>query len=293
VIADHLAAVPGRKILIWVSAGFPLNIDSSGVDRAMRSEGDYATQIARAIQKLNNADVAVYPIDARGLTASPSAYDTIWTMKEFALRTGGLAWYSRNDLDVGIRNDLDDIRFSYTIGFSPPEEAKYGSHKVRVKVRRPGVTLRYREGYYLDEPGSSQVQDQRAEVVRAMFSPVDSTVLPITVRAARKEDNLNLLMSIDAGKLDLAFEADRWQGKLEFQACFKAADGRRIGSITSQVVEINMRPQTHDAALRNGLAFHITLQIPPDATVLKQLAWDVRSGKIGTLSIPLKMVTAN
>ncbi len=84
--------------------------------------------MSRSIQKLNNADVAVYPVDARGLIVSSSAYDTIWTMKEFASRTGGLAWYSRNDLDAGVRNALDDIRFSYTIGFSPPEEAKYGSH---------------------------------------------------------------------------------------------------------------------------------------------------------------------
>ena len=293
VIADHLATVPGRKILIWVSAGFPLNIDSSDVDVGIRSQGDYATQIGRTIQKLNNADVAVYPVDARGLTLGSSAYDTIWTMKEFASRTGGLAWYNRNDLDVGVRNALDDVRFSYTIGFSPPEEAKYGSHKVRVKVRRAGVTLRYRDGYYLDEPGNSQVQDQRAEVVRAMLSPVDSTAIPITVRAARKQDILMSQMSLDAGGLDLVLEADRWQGKLELQACFEAAAGRRIGSIITQVVEINMRPQTHDAALRNGLAFRVALPIPPDAAALKLLVWDVRSGKIGTLSIPLKMMMSN
>jgi VWFA-related protein len=293
VIADHLATVPGRKILIWVSAGFPLNLDSSGVDAGRRSEGDYAAQIGRTIQKLNNADVAVYPVDARGLTLGSSAYDTIWTMKAFASRTGGIAWYNRNDLDVGVRNALDDIRFSYTIGFSPPEEAKYGSHKVRIKVRRPGVTLRYREGYYLDEPGSSQLQDQKAEVARAMLSPVDSTAVPIKVKVARKQDTLDLVMSLDAGQMDFALEAGRWQGKLEIQSCFEAADGRRIGSTTSQLVDIKMRPQTHDAVLRTGLVFHITLQIPPDAAVLKQLACDVRSGKIGTLSIPLKMVMSN
>jgi VWFA-related protein len=293
IIADHLTTVPGRKILIWVSAGFPLNIDSSGADSATRSQGDYAAQISRTIQKLNNANVAVYPVDARGLIVSSSAYHTIWTMKEFAARTGGLAWYNRNDLDAGVRNALDDIRFSYTIGFSPPEEAKYGSHKLRVKVRRAGVTLRYRDGYYLDEPGNSQVQDQRAEVARAMLSPVDSTAIPITVRAARNQDHLMSQMSLDAGSLDLALESGGWQGKLEFQACFQAPDGRRVGSVTTQVVEINMRPQTHDAALRNGLTFRVALPIPPDATALKLLVWDVRSGKIGTLSIPLKTIMQN
>jgi len=292
-IAAHLASVPGRKTLIWVSAGFPLKVLWSVADGAVPNERDYNAEIGRTIQKLNDADVAVYPIDARGLTASASAYDTIWTMKEFALRTGGLAWYNHNDLDVGMRNALDDIRFSYTIGFLPPEEASNGFHNVRVNVRRPGVSLHYREGYYLDEPSNSHPQDQRTEVVRAMASPVDSTAVPITVRAARNRDTLMLQISLDAGSLNFVREADRWQGKLEIQARFEAADGGQIGSITSKVVEFNMLPQTYGAALRNGLPFHIYLQIPPDATALKELVWDVRSGKIGTLSIPLKMVTEN
>lgn len=292
-IADHLATVPGRKILIWVSAGFPLSIDSRVVDGAAPGERAYSAEIGRAIQKLNDADVAVYPIDARGLTASPNAVITIWTMREFAQRTGGLAWYNRNDLDLGMRNALDDVRFSYTIGFSPPEEASHGFHKVRVKVRRPGVNLRYRDGYYLDEPGDPHLQDQRTEVVQAMLSPVDSTAIPVTVRAARKRDTLALLVSLDAGSLDIAWEGGRWQGKLEMQVRFTAADGSQIGSVTSQVAELDMRQQTYDAVLRNGLVFHINLQIPPTATAVKQLVWDVRSGKIGTLSIPLKMVTGN
>ena len=292
-IAAHLASVPGRKTLIWVSAGFPLNVFWNAVDGTVPNDRDYNAEIGRTIQKLNNADVAVYPIDARGLTASLNAYDTIWTMKEFAVRTGGLAWYNSNDLDLGMRNALDDIRFSYTIGFPPPEEASHGFHKVRVKVRRPGVSLHYRDGYYLDESGSSHLQDQKTQFVRAMDSPVDSTAVPITVRAARNRDTLVLQMPLDAGSLDFVREADRWQGKLEIQARFEAGDGRQIGSITSKVVELNMRPRTYDTALRDGLAFRITLQIPPHATALKQLVCDGRSGKIGTLSIPLKMVTGH
>ena len=214
-------------------------------------------------------------------------------MTEFAERTGGLAWYDRNDLDLGMRNALDDIRFSYTIGFSPPEDASHGFHKVQVKVRRPSVSLRYREGYYLDETGDSHPRDQRTEVVQAMLSPVDSTTVPVTVRAVRKGDTLALLVSLDAGSLEVTCEGGRWQGKLEMQVRFTGTDGRQVGSVTSQVVELAMRQQTYDGVLRNGLVFHINLQIPPTATTLKQLVWDVRSGKIGTLSIPLKMVTEN
>jgi len=292
-IAAHLTNVPGQKTLIWVSAGFPLTVLQSISDGALHDERNYNDKIEPVLQQLNNADVAVYPIDARGLTASPSAYDTIWTMKELAARTGGVAWYNRNDLDFGMRKDLDDIRFSYTLGFLPPAEAKPGFHRVQVKLRRIGVSLRYRDGYYLGELNNSSLEDRRTALARAMDSPVDSAAVPITVRAARSGDALRLHISLDAGKLSLHWEAGIWQGKLEIQELFSDAGGRWMGSAASNVVEIRMLPRTYDAALRDGLPFRITLPIPSHATTLKLLVSDVGSGKVGTLSIPLRQVTEN
>ena len=227
------------------------------------------------------------------MTATPSAAFAIDTLKEFASRTGGLAWYNRNDMDVGMRTALDDVRFTYTIGFYPPEDATHRFHKVRLQVRQHDVWLRYRDGYYLDNPGESYPQNREAEVAPALLSPVDSTAISITIKADRKRDALMLRISLDARALDFVRENDRWHGKLEMGARFATADGKQIGSAISQTAECNMRPQTYDAVLRNGLVFQIPLQIPPNATVLKQWVRDVRSGKIGTLSIPLKMVTGN
>jgi VWFA-related protein len=290
-IAAHLASVPGRKTLIWVSAGFPLNVRWSGADGAAPHERDYTAEVRRIIQKLNNADVAVYPIDSRGLTASPTGYDSIWTMDRIASRTGGLAWYERNDLDVGMRTALDDIRFTYTIGFYPPADATHTFHKVRLQVRRHDVMLRYREGYYLDRPGEPYPQNKETEVTQALLSPVDSTAIPITIAATRKRDAVTLRLSVDAGGLDFVRENDRWHAKLELGVRFAAPDGNQVGSLVSQTAEFNMRPQAYEDALRNGLVLEIPLQILPNATVLKQWVRDVSSGKIGTLSIPLKMVT--
>ncbi len=229
-IADHLAGVPGRKILIWVSAGFPSNIDSSVVAGAGPGERTYNSEIGRVIEKLNNADVAVYPIDARGLTATPSAAFAIDTMKEFASRTGGLAWYNRNDMDVGMRTALDDVRFTYTIGFYPPEDATHRFHKVRLQVRQHDVRLRYRDGYYLDNPGESYPQNREAEVAPALLSPVDSTAISITIRADRKRDALMLRISLDARALDFVRENDRWHGKLEMGAGSAVVESRKLKS---------------------------------------------------------------
>src|SRR5713226_8308411 len=68
-IANHVARLPGRKNLIWVSGGFPFYIGFDGdvpasPTQETRMFSDYVERAARA---LNNANLAIYPVDARGL----------------------------------------------------------------------------------------------------------------------------------------------------------------------------------------------------------------------------------
>jgi VWFA-related protein len=135
VIADHLAHVPGRKSLVWLSAGFPMAV--GGID--------FVPRVEIALGRLNKADVAVYTVNACGLSTSCRSY--VGPMHELAERTGATAFDARNDLDEGMRLCLEDMRISYTLGFNVPEGAAPGLHEIRVRVNRPGVKLRYRESY--------------------------------------------------------------------------------------------------------------------------------------------------
>lgn len=132
-IADHMLHVPGRKALLWVTTGIPMVIGGSY----------YAAFIESAFGKLNKADTAIYTIDARGLSMTPPS-DSLF---EFADRTGGKIFYSRNDLDECMRVALEDMAVSYTLGFHLPEDGKPGMHELQVRVNRPGIKLRYRESY--------------------------------------------------------------------------------------------------------------------------------------------------
>jgi VWFA-related protein len=144
VIAGHLAHVPGRKSMVWLSAGFPTMI--GGID--------FAPRVERALGRLNKADVAVYSVNACGLSEACRSYGN--PMFELATRTGATTFAARNDLDEGIRLALEDMRISYTLGFNVPERAALGLHQIRVRMKRPGVTLRYRESY--DWAGNSPVR---------------------------------------------------------------------------------------------------------------------------------------
>src|SRR5713226_8681780 len=68
-IARHLAGFPGRKVVIWFSASFPLNlsvVDPEDFD-VYRS---YADRIRATTNLLSDAQIAIYPVDARGLTGN-------------------------------------------------------------------------------------------------------------------------------------------------------------------------------------------------------------------------------
>jgi VWFA-related protein len=148
-IADRLAHVPGRKSLIWLSNAFPLEINSSVIRGANSAEVVYYQNLERLLARLNRADVAVYGVDAAGLSTTSKSY--AGTMEILAERTGGTAFSSRNDLDEGMRLALEDMRVSYTLGFHVPAGALAGVHEIRIRVNRPGIRLRYRESYQLAE----------------------------------------------------------------------------------------------------------------------------------------------
>jgi VWFA-related protein len=132
-IADHMLHVPGRKALLWVTTGIPMVVGGSY----------YAAFIESALGRLNKADTAIYTIDARGLAFTPPS-DSLY---EFARRTGGEIFYNRNDLDNCMRTALEDMAVSYTLGFHMSGDAKPGLHELQVRLKRPGVNLRYRESY--------------------------------------------------------------------------------------------------------------------------------------------------
>ncbi|MGA2594448.1 MAG: VWA domain-containing protein, partial [Bryobacteraceae bacterium] len=181
-IADNLAPLPGRKNLIWVSSAFPLQIgffgnsgggsrgsgasaarsgsagmpgmgggSSHSSPRPPRQQQTWTTETDQAVRALNNANLAIYPVDARGLVASASphassrAYVNQATMFELAGRTGGRALVNTNDIAGAIRTAIEDSSITYTLGFYPQDDKFDNSfHNLKVKlVDFPHLDLRY------------------------------------------------------------------------------------------------------------------------------------------------------
>jgi VWFA-related protein len=196
-IAQSLSAYPGRKNLIWLSASFPLALNVGGTIklRGQASERNYEPQLARMADSLMSAQVAVYPVDARGMATlsfleasgagrhplgggysdgsgvgiEPVAADLSdellaahATMNTLAERTGGKAFYNNNDLDKAVLAGMDDGATYYTLGYYPTSRQWDGRfRKIQIKAARAGVKLRYRIGYFAIDPAGYPQKDPK------------------------------------------------------------------------------------------------------------------------------------
>jgi VWFA-related protein len=183
-LARYLASIPGRKNLIWFSGSFPVNILPSavptGADDHFASVADSEPEYRETAELLARSQVAVYPIDARGMITSPTTQagssgsryasrtgnfnkDELnffsqtasehGTMARMAEDTGGRAFYNTNGLAQAVSEAIQDGSSYYTLTYSPTNTRQSGDfRKIEVKLAQQGYTLDYRRGYFADDP---------------------------------------------------------------------------------------------------------------------------------------------
>ncbi len=319
-IANHLAGVPGRKNLIWISAAFPLQLgyfESPDAERGPSPESSdspfsakypgrrrtpadrgallvkhgrsrtFGDEFQRAARALSTANLSVYPIDARGLSPNPRAFENIATMNDLAHYTGGKAYRNTNDIMGSIREAVQDAEVSYTLAYYPNESNLDGRfRRIKVKVRRPSVSLRHRLGYYdLAEPSPGKASD--AAVRDALWSPMDATAVPMDAQLKQAEaaQAFALEVTIDPSGVTFQPKNDRWTADLQFFLAQTGEEGREHG-ITSQTVHLELLPGIYENVRRDGYILRESMNRSPGATSLRVLVRDVPSGNIGRVIVP-------
>ncbi|HSM85129.1 MAG TPA: VWA domain-containing protein, partial [Candidatus Limnocylindrales bacterium] len=117
---------------------------------------------------LMNAQVAVYVVDA-GAVGKDSRLASQATGNEIAERTGGKAFHNSNDLAGSMSTSVEDGSTYYTLEYYPQNKKWDGQFRtIEVKTARPGVKLRYRQGYYALDP--QKINKDEADKVAENFS---------------------------------------------------------------------------------------------------------------------------
>lgn len=304
-IARHLAKVPGRKNLIWVSGSFPLFIKRAHYNI------DFSQDVDEAARVLNDANIAVYAVDARGLmgmTANtadqgstadsvrncatakgpcilpgpqsnlPSGLDT---MNFLSGLTGGRAFYNTNGIDDSIRAAIGDSEITYTLGFYPPPDALDDKfHKLAVKVARKGVEVRLRNGYLASQAGA---QAAPATMQQLLSDSLDATAVGLTVEAQRAAaGQYEMSATIDLHDIHLEKNRTKWRGSVDFAF---VVEGTQAGKAVTENIEIPEGELAH--ALESGMVVTDSVQAPARASQLRVAVQDRSTGAAGSVRMAL------
>jgi VWFA-related protein len=293
-IGHHLSGVQNRKNLIWVSSGFPLEAFGYRGRSKVR-------EINRATRALNDANVALYTVDARGLLPGLSGvpgnqtFTTLSMVAEnqdvlqsVAEDTGGRAFLNTNEIQGSVRRAADDARMTYVLGYYPANEIWDGRfHRVEVKVNRPRVEVRHRKGYFAVASEKQAIAERAAALQAAVASPIGASGLGLTLRidpVAGRPSAYRLMVRVEPDGIALERRGGESRGALDVIVAQIRADGADARSFDDRV-DISLSGERLRLFLRDGLRIEHTVTLMPVAERLRIVVRDARTGAIGAIGV--------
>ncbi|MBV8199373.1 MAG: VWA domain-containing protein, partial [Acidobacteria bacterium] len=209
-LVTSLAGMTGRKAVVYVSDGLPM-IVGEDVFYAVQNkfpgtsiisengEFDTSRRFDELTSQANANRVTFYTIDAGGLrtyssttaenaTAGQGVYiDSInisnlqASLQLMAEKTGGTYVINANNVGPHLDKIAEDFNTFYSLGYTPPHLGDGRFHKITVKVKRKGVTARFREGYR-DKSIESRMSDG---TLAALQFPFQSNPIGLSLEFGR------------------------------------------------------------------------------------------------------------
>jgi VWFA-related protein len=312
-IGNAFAGIPGRKSLIWATAGFPFGANNAAAFEkggALQGLGDHGLLplYEQTWRTLEAANIAMYPLDVSELTnpayvnsgmgeALPQHVSTdmhVANLENFADVTGGK--FCDRSMDAGkcFKEAANDTSDYYLMGiYDKSGTEKPGWRKLSVRTMRSGLEVRARSGYYLSgsrhEPGT-----ETKLMEMALFSPFDYTGLPMSVQlveavAGSKPGmkNVGFVYSIPASAVRIDEETGN-QLHLEFGAVARDSTGKMVGSFDKVVAGKMSETQTRQVR-EKGILLTGGMELGPGEYSLSFAVMDEVNENTGSVTAPLKV----
>jgi VWFA-related protein len=303
-IADRMGPFEGRKNLVWVSASFPevLGFDANHWGALTNTTANFQSAIRAAEQTLTNANIAVYPIDTRGIlsdqiditndTSGPDA-TARQTMMSLADRTGGKAFYNTEDFSAAIRQAIDDSQTTYELGYYPSTTKWDGSfHSIRVEVRVPDAHVRARKGYFATAEPPMTPETRHAEIARAAESPFDATALGVKVQVLSADTHdagdrtLKMRISFDLKDFSFAQTDGLWRDNVD-SILLQLDDQNQVIDALDQTMELHFDESTYQRLMQQGVFYTREITLKPAVKTVRVMLRDTSNGKTGDVRVPL------
>ena len=308
--ARRLARYPEKKALVYISSG----LEKTGVDNQSQLQATVNTAI--------RANVAFYPIDARGLVASAPGGDASQagavgsqlysgagqrslsdsfhnqqeTLDTLAADTGGKALLDSNDLTVGIKQVQNDISSYYMLTYASTNTAEDGRYR-RIQVKlAPKVTglrakLDYREGYFAPTTFAKMSGgNKETQLQQALQSDNPVTDLPIAVevdyfRLAKGKYFVPVSVRIPGSALSFSSKGSKATTELDFIGQIR--DTRdRVASVVRDTIPVKVATTTAGEVGRKQIQYDTGFTLGPGKYKLRFVARENGEGKVGTFEAP-------
>ena len=325
-LARYLSGIPARKNVIWFADTFPVSFAPEDKVHTPRHQ----EHVQQTSDMLTAAQVAIYPVSARGLIGDGSFdvpadtqremldefANTQIAMETLAQETGGRAFYNTNALEAAMAKAIDEGSHYYTLAYAPANTKTDGKYRrIEVKLSSREYKLSYRRGYYADKheshaPGEQSAEDPLIPLVgfgmpnfdqityEIQANPLHPQPAPGARRAGLNTEwkgpftrfGVDLVVSLQNFTLDSTADGVK-RGRLELILVAYDRTGKII-NISKRTSRLALPPQDFPTLQAKGLPVHLEIDIPPGDIYLRTGIYDLNSGNAGTLGVPLGTVTA-
>ncbi len=323
-VANWMRDVQGRrKALLLFSEG--LDYDIYQPFNLTQSASAIVAEAQDAIAAAQRANVNVYGIDPRGLSqfgelidiSTRSDYPQLeygtfrGALHELRLsqesllslseETGGLAVVNTGDVVGGLgRIVLDNSRY-YLLGYYS-DSTKWSRKflKLEVRVKRPGLVVRARNGFMPPDPRATakareaEVKAGTSPALKAALSkPVPIGDLPLRLFAAAFKgtgSNGSLLLALEIDGSSLKFEERDGRFNEKIEVSIVAADQRaRVQAGDRQEFNLRLQPETRERISRTGVRTLSRLEMPPGRYQIHVGAHEASGATIGTVPYDIEI----
>jgi VWFA-related protein len=312
-VISGLTKLPGRKAMMLFTDGLDIDMDSN------KSRGDAVYSYLQDIADLaGRSSVVIYTFDTKGMKpmqieASDNTYEIIDGHREQKMRirlddfrdsqeglaylahqTGGRALLNSDDLNGGIERALDEQAGYYLIGYLPDADtfdaAKRKFNKLEVKVKRPGLNVSYRSGFFSTSSEQTPQLTVEKQIAEALTSPFAQNDIVLNINALYADDAadgpyLRSFLHIDARRLKFHDDPKGWKVASFDVAAVTFGDNGQPAENKESKYTIKAKGATYDTMLERGFVYVLIMPVKKYGVYQYRVAVrDADTGKLGSAS---------
>lgn len=272
------------------------------------SHFDVGSFLIQAHRHANAAGVTIYSVNAlahRGLegtsaeTAGMDILPAYWqqvtmnrgqTMFDFAAATGGRSFFNTPTLGEAFSTMAQDLESYYSLGFTPAQVGSGAYHRFEVKLARPGLKLRYREGYL--DLSSDQRLDARARAALFVSGPDNALGCTVEIGEGKpgtgKTFTVPFVVRIPGRSVVLVPDGETAHGRLTFVFASEDLKGRQ-SELQRRTIDVPVPTRDLEVMAKQSLAFDFALNLRPGSQRIAVTVRDEVTKIDATVVMPLTL----